>query len=187
MAVQRRVVVVTSLGKVYRGLVDIPSETYRTTDLFNSSTIYWKNPNEKCFDQGFLMREVELTIGGSAIRVKFDKIQIKLSEVIYFYDDQMKITDDKEKIRATSMVQKTREESQTVDIITRQVAFSFYHLSGTFFGLFKKKSNDNFIPLTDVKLIEIYCRGDKWFQKPVDLPHKFIGVSTKYIEAMRMK
>ena len=187
MAEQRRVVVVTSLGKLYKGLVDIPNDSYRTTDLFNSANLYWKNPQEKCFENGFLMRDVELIIGGAAIRVKFDNIQIKLSEVIYFYDDQEKISDDKELVRATTMIQKTKEEAQSVDIITRQVAHSFYHLTGTFFGLFKKKTNDKFIPLTNVKLIEICCKGDKWFQRPIELPHKFIGVSTQYIEALRMR
>ena len=50
MAEQRKVVVVTSLGKIYRGMVDVPNESYRTTDLFNSPSIFWKNPAEKCFD-----------------------------------------------------------------------------------------------------------------------------------------
>ena len=187
MVEQRRVVVVTSLGKMYRGMVDIPNSTFRTTDLFNSPAIYWKDPNEKCFDNAVLFRDVQLLVGGSAICVKFDKIQLKLSEVIYFYDDQQAITDDKEKMRATTMIQKTREHSQSVDIITTEVSNSFYHLTATFFGLFKKKSNDKFIPLTDVKLIEIYKKGDKWFQKTVELPHKFIGVSTRHIEAMRIR
>lgn len=187
MADQRKVVVVTSLGKIYKGMVDIPNEQFRTTDLFNSASIYWSDPSQKCFENAILFRDVELLVGGSAIRVKFDTIQIKLSEVIYFYDDQQIISDDKEKMRASTMIQKTQEQSQTVDIITRQVANSFYHLSGTFFGLFKKKSNDKFIPLTNVKLIEIYSKEEKWFQREVELPHKFIGVSNQCIEAMRLK
>ena len=187
MTEQRRVVAVTSLGKVYKGMVDIPNATFRTTDLFNSPSIYWTDPDDKCFDNAVLLRDVQLLIGGSAICVKFDMIQLKLSEVIYFYDDQQAITDDKEKMRATSMVQRTEEKSQTVDIITTVVAHSFYHLTGTFFGLFKKKSKDKFIPLTDVKLIEIYKNDGKWFQKTVELPHKFIGVSTRHIEAMRIR
>ena len=187
MAEQRKVVVVTSLGKIYRGMVDVPNESYRTTDLFNSPSIFWKNPAEKCFDNAMLFHDVEMLVGGAAIRIKFDKIQIKLSEIIYFYDDLETISDDKEKMRAASMVQKTKEESQTVDIITKQVANSFYHLLGTFFGLFKKKSNDKFIPLTDVKLTEIYEKEGKWFQRSVELPHKFIGVSTSCIEAMRIR
>ncbi len=187
MTDQRSVVLVTSLGKIYKGTVDIPNATFRTTDLFNSPSIYWKDSNEKCFDNAVLLRDVQMLIGGSSICVKFDKIQLKLSEVIYFYDDQQTITDDKEKMRATTMVQKTNDHSQSVDIITTEVLNSFYHLTATFFGLFKKKSNDKFIPLTDVKLIEIYKKDGKWFQKTVELPHKFIGVSTGHIEAMRIR
>jgi len=187
MTEQRSVVVVSSLGKIYKGIVDVPNETFRTTDLFNSSSIYWKDPSQKCFENAVLLRDVKMLIGGSSISVKFDKLQVKLSEVMYFYDDMEKISDEKEKMRASSMVKKTSEVSQSVDIITTEVANSFYHLTGTFFGLFKKKSNDKFIPLTDVKLTEIYNKGDKWYQRQVELPHKFIGVSTKHIEAMRIR
>lgn len=187
MAEQRKVVIVAPLGKIYKGMVDIPNDTFRTTDLFNSSNVYWRDPADKCFDNAILFHDVELLIGGSAICVKFDKIQIKLSEIIYFYDDHAKISDDKEKMRASSMIQKTQEQSQVVEIITKPVSNSFYHLSGVFFGLFKKKSNDRFIPLTDAKLTEIYKKGDKWFQRIIELPYKFIGVSTYYVEAMRIK
>ena len=187
MTEQRRVVVVTSLGKMFKGLVDIPNATFRTTDLFNSSNVYWRNPNEKCFENAILFRDAQMLIGGSAICVKFDKVQVKLSEVMYFYDDQRAITDDKEKMRASTMIQKTQEHLQSVDIITTEVANSFYHLTGSFFGLFKKKSNDKFIPLTDVKMTEIYNKEGKWFQRQVELPHKFIGVSTRHIEAMKIR
>ncbi|GAB4338754.1 MAG: hypothetical protein Kow0089_10970 [Desulfobulbaceae bacterium] len=187
MSDQRKVAVVTSLGKTYRGLVDVPNADFRTTDLFNSANIYWKNPNEKCFENAVLFTDVQLLVGDSTISVRFDRLQIRLSEVIYFYDDRETITDDKEKKRASSMIQKTKEEAQSVDIITAMVANSFYHLTGTFFGLFRKKSNDKFIPLTDVKMIEIYRKGDRWFQRKVDLPHRFIGVGTAHIEALRLR
>ena len=187
MADQRQVVIVTSLGKKYRGKMDIPNDTLRTTDLLNSGALYWKNPAEKCFDNAILLHDVQLSIDHSSICVKFDRIQVKLSEVIYFYDDMRTISDEKEKMRATSMTQKTREEAQTVNIITREVANSFYNLTGTFFGLFKKKSIDKFIPLTDVKLLEIYSKAGKWFQKEIELPHRFIGVSTAHIEAVRIR
>lgn len=187
MAEQRRVVVVTSLGKMFKGLVDIPNATFRTTDLFNSSNVYWRDPGEKCFENAILFRDAQLLIGGSSICVTFDKVQVKLSEIIYFYDDQQAITDDKEKMRATTMIQKTREQLQSVDIITTEVANSFYHLTGSFFGLFKKKSNDKFIPLTKVKMTEIYNKEGKWFQRQVELPYKFIGVSTGHIEAMKIR
>jgi len=187
MADQRRVVVVTSLGKMFRGMVDIPNATFRTTDLFNSSSIYWKDPSQKCFENAVLFRDVQMLIGDSAICIKFDRLQVRLEEIIYFYDDQEKITDDREKKRASSMIQKTQEQSQSVDIVTTEVQNSFFHLTGTFFGLFKKKSNDRFIPLTEVKLTEIYRKDDKWFQRAIELPHKFIGVSTRHIEAMRIR
>lgn len=187
MAEQRKVVIVTSLGKVYRGMVDVPGGDYRTTDLFNSSSIFWRDPNKKCFENSILFHDVQMLIGGSAISVRFDALQIRISEIVYFYDDQQTISDDKEKMRATSMVQKAKETTQEIDIITIPVANSFYHLTGTFFGLFKKKSNDKFIPLTNVKLTEIYQKTGKWYQRTVALPYKFVGISTRHIEALRIQ
>ena len=186
MSAQRKIVLVTSLGKKFVGMVDIPNDSLRTTDLLNSGTIYWKDPSEKCFDNAIYMHDVVLQIDNSPVRVKFDKIQVKISEVILFYDDVDAITDEKEKMRAETMVKKTQEQVQVVNIITREVSNSFYNLTGSFYGLFKKKSNDKFIPLTDVKLTEIYNKEGKWFQREVVLPHKFIGVSTRHIEAVRI-
>lgn len=186
MAAQRRIVLVTSLGKKYVGNVDIPNSTLRSTDLLNSNSIFWKDPSEKCFDNALMMHDAQLLIDDSSVRVKFDKIQVKISEVILFWDDMEAITDDKEKMRAATMVQKTNEVVQTVNIISTVVANSFYNLTGSFYGLFKKKSNDKFIPLTDVKLTEIYKKEGKWFQREVTLPHRFIGISTRYIEAVRI-
>ncbi len=186
MVHQRQVVVVTSLAKKYSGKVDIPNPTLRTTDLFNSGTIYWRDPGEKCFENAILLRDAQLTIDNSSINVRFDKIQIKLPEIIYFYDDLKSISDENEKTRAASMVQKAKEHAQIVNIITTEVSHSFYNLTGLFYGLFKKKSNDKFIPLTDVKLIEIYKKEDKWFQKEIELPYRFIGINTSHIEGVRI-
>ena len=187
MAEERKIVLVTSLGKKYAGKVDVPNNTLRTTDLLNSGSIFWKDPSEKCFENAILMHDTLLKIDDSSVCVKFDRIQVKLSEVILFYDDLETIADEKEKLRAASMVQKTHEKVQTVNIITTEVAGSFYNLTGSFYGLFKKKSNDKFIPLTDVKLIEIYKKEGKWFQKEIELPYRFIGISTKHIEALRIR
>jgi len=187
MVEQRKVVLVTSLGKKYFGNVDVPNTSLRTTDLFNSGSIYWREPSEKCFENAIQLYDVQLVIDDSPVRVQFEKIQVKLFEIVYFYDDLPSITDEKEKMRATTMVLKTKEQVQTVNIITTPVANSFYNLTGSFFGLFKKKSNDKFIPLTEVKMIEIYNKQEKWFQREIDLPYKFICISTRHIEAVRIR
>jgi hypothetical protein len=168
-AKQRKLAIVTSLGKKYSGMVDVPSETFRTTDLLNSSNIFWKSPNLKCYDNAIFMS------------------QIKLSDIIYFYDDIEGIGDEMEKKRASTMVRQTNEDVQTVNIITKQVANSFYDITGRFFGLFKKKSKDNFIPLTQANIVEIYRKQDKWVQKKVKLPHNFICVSNNHIESVTFK
>lgn len=183
---QRKVVVVTSLGKKYHGSVDVPNQSLRTTDLFNSGTVYWKDPGEKYFENAILLRDVQLRIDDSAVCVRYDKIQVKLSEVILFYDDLEIISNEKEKMRAAALVQVAKEHTQTINIITTEVAQSFYNITGLFFGLFKKKSNDKFIPLTGVKLTEIYKKEGKWFQREVELPHHFVGISTLHIEAARV-
>ena len=82
------------------------------------------------------------------------------------------------------MVIQTKEEAQSVNIITKQVANSFYDITGRFFGLFRKKSKDNFIPLTQANIVEIYRKEDKWVRKKINLPHNFICVSNNHIESV---
>ena len=183
MVDQRKVSIVTSPGKKYSGMVDIPNAALRTTDLFNSANIFWKNPSEKCFDNVVLLYDVGLLLDDAVFR-KFDKIQVKLSEVVYFYDELQSIGDEKEKKRASAMVEKAQEKTQAVNLITTMFSNSFYAISGSFYGLFKKKSHDKFLPLTDVKIIEIYKKQGQWFKKEVALPYKFIGVSNRYIESV---
>ena len=184
MAEERKIVMVTSMGKKFRGVVDIPNTSLRTTDLLNSGSIYWRDPGEKCFENAVLIHNVQLILDETSVYSTYDKLQVKLSEVIYFYDDLETIGDEKEKMRASTMVRKTKEEAQRVTIVTTEVSNSFYTVSGMFFGLFKKKSIDKFIPLTDVAITEIYKKEGKWFQRQIELPHKFICISTRHIEAM---
>ena len=180
---QRKLVIVTSLGKKYSGLVDVPSETFRTTDLLNSSNIFWKNPNLKCYDNAIFMSNVRLFLGDTGVYKRFDSIQVKLSGIIYFYDEIESVGDEMEQKRATTMVKQSSEDAQTVNIITRQAGNFFYDITGVFFGLFKKKSHNNFIPLTKTNILGIYREEDKWMQKKIKLPHNFICVSNTHIES----
>ena len=96
-AKQRKLVFVTSLGKKYLGIVDVPNENFRTTDLLNSSNIFWKNPNLKCYDNVIFMSDVHLFLDDTVVYRKYDSIQIKLSEIIYFYDGIEGIGNEMEK------------------------------------------------------------------------------------------
>ncbi|MEJ2025487.1 MAG: hypothetical protein P8Y00_10835, partial [Deltaproteobacteria bacterium] len=127
----------TSLGKKYSGMVDIPNESLRTTDLFNSSNIYWKNPNEKCFENAILMYNARLMFDEVSVYRKYDKIQIRLDKIFYFYDDYPNIGNEREKMRASTLMQTSSEKLQRVNIITVLVANSFYDIVGDFYGLFK--------------------------------------------------
>jgi hypothetical protein len=181
---QRKLAIVTSLGKRYSGMIDIPNTSLRTTDLLNSANIFWRNPNEKCYDNAILLYDAKLYVDNVFLYKEFDRIQILLSEIIYFYDDFQSIGDEKEKARASRIIQQIQEEAQTVNIITKAVSNSFYHITGSFYGLFKKKSNDKFFPLTQANIVEVYKQQDKWSKKVIGLPHTFIGVSNQHIEAM---
>jgi hypothetical protein len=184
---QRKMAIVTSLGKKYTGMVDVPNETFRTTDLLNSSNIYWKSPNLKCYDNGIFMSDVSLFLDNTILYKKFDSIQIKISDIIYFYDDIEEIGDEMEKKRASKILKQTNEDAQTINIITKQVTNSFYDITGTFYGLFKNKSKNKFIPLTQVNIVEIYRKQDQWVKKKIKLPHNFICVSNDHIEAIIFK
>jgi len=183
---QRRISIVTSLGKRYCGMIDIPNAAFRTTDLLNSANLFWKNPNDKCYNNAILMYDVKLYIEDSAVFKKFDKIQVKLSEIFYFYDELENIGNEREKKWADSVVKQSLDSEKTVQIVTRNVANSFYFITGTFFGLFRKKSNDKFIPLSKAQILEIYKHQDKWAKKKIFLPHNFIAVCNEHIESVTL-
>lgn len=181
---RRQIVVVTSFGKKYVGNIDVPTTSMRTTDLLNSSLVFWKNPNDKCFDNAILIHDVKLILEDNAVYKKFSKIQLKTSEIIFFYDEHEAIGDVQEKTRAGSMREKAQEKVKDVTIITPIIANSFYEITGHFYGLFKKKSQDKFIPLFDAKVFEIQKRQDKWSKKNIELAYSFLGINTNYIEAL---
>ena len=182
-SVERKLSMITSMGKKYTGMVDVPSESYRTTDLINSSTIFWKDGNEKVYEDAIFMRNARLYLDDNAVFKKFEKVQIKINEIIYLYDDIASVGDETEKKRASSMPQNA-EVSQTVNIITRQVANSFYDISGILFGFIKKKSKDAFIPLTHAAIAEISKKQDKWVKRQNALPRDFICLNNQYVESL---
>jgi len=181
---QRKLSIVTSMGKKYTGMVDVPSESFRTTDLMNSSNVFWRNPNEKCYENAILLYDARLFIDETTVYKKYEKIQIKLSEVFYFYDEVEILGDEMEKKRAHTMTQSIQEKAQRAHIITKTVASSFYDINGMFFGMFRKKSKDNFVPLTEVSMGEIFKKDGKWTKKEFKFPHGFIGVSNRHIESI---
>jgi hypothetical protein len=182
--IQRELNLVTALGKRYSGKVDIPGENFRTTDLLNSSNIFWRNPNEKCYDNAILLHDAKLYLDEVALYKRFERIQIKISEVIYFYDNIDSVGDESEKKRASFMVKQVQENAQQVNIITRMGASSFYDITGTFYGLFKKKSKDKFFPLTQASIVEIFKKQDKWGKKVISLPHNFICINNASVESV---
>ncbi len=181
---QRKLAIITSMGKKYSGLVDVPNKSFRSTDLLNSANIFWRNPNEKCYDNAILMYDVSMYLNEKTVYKRYDKIQVKLSEIVYFYDDIMGIGDAMEKKRATTMIKQTQENAQTVNIITQEVANSFYDITGIFYGLFKKKSKDKFVPITQVSIFEVCRLPDKWIRRQINIPHDFICISNQHIEAV---
>lgn len=181
---QRKIVIVTTFGKTYKGLIDVPNESFRSTDMLNASNVFWKSPNEKCLDKAIQIHEVELYLDRRGVYKKYKELQIKVQEIIFFYDDMERIGDEAEKMRATAMRHRTKEEGQEVEIITTLISNSFYEITGVFYGLFKKKSNDNFIPLSNASISEIIREGDKLIKRELKLPHNFVGIGTRFIEAL---
>ena len=60
----RRKLKILTTGKQYVGQVDMPQDNLRTTDLFNSTNLYWKNPAEKSFNDAILLYDATLSITG---------------------------------------------------------------------------------------------------------------------------
>lgn len=183
---QRNLNILTSMGKRYFGKVDVPNENFRTTDLLNSSNVYWRDPNEKCYDNAVLMHDVKLYIDEGIVYKHLDKIQIKIAEIIYFYDTLETVGDKSEKQRASHMVKQSHEKQQQVNIIIPIGASSFYDITGTFYGLFKKKSRDRFFPITQATILKIYKKTDTWSKREINLPHRFICINNNAVESINI-
>ena len=183
MEEQRREIIVFTPGKQYSGEVDIPSADFRTTDLLNSANLYWKDPAEKNFNDVLLMFNVTLSIDGIQEFHKFDRVQIRQPNIIFFYDNFTGLGSAKEKKRADTLKEKTNEEKKTIHLITKVRVNSFFEIKGTFYGLFKSKSTQKYIPLNDAVIHEIIKQPDKWMKRKIQLANNFIGVNTSYVES----
>lgn len=187
MEALRREITVFTPGKKYSGEVDIPNVDFRTTDLLNSASLYWRDPAEKSFNDVLLMYNVTLAIEGIQEFQKFDRIQIRQPEIIFFYDHFTGLGSAKEKMRADTLKEKTKEERKNIILITKVRVNSFFEIKGSFYGLFKSKSIQKYIPLNDAVMHEIIKLPDKWMKKKVPLENNFVGVNTSYIESCVFK
>lgn len=179
----RRMITIFTPGKKYSGEIDVPNSLLRTTDLLNSANLYWKDPASKSFSDGLLMYNVVLSIDGIDTYQTFESIQIRQPNIIFFHDGFAELGNSEEKERADKLKEKTHEEKKTVHLITKVRVNSFFDMHGTFHGLFKNKSSQKYIPLSDVVLHEIIRQQDKWVKKRVKMVNNFIGVNSSYIEA----
>lgn len=179
----RRTITIFTPGKIYSGEIDVPNALLRTTDLLNSANLYWKDPAYKSFTDGLLMYNVVLSIDGIENYQTFKSIQIRQPNIIFFYDDFTGLGSSEEKARADKLKEITREETKTIHLITKARVNSFFDMQGTFHGLFKNKSNQKYIPLSDVIMHEIIRQQDKWVKRRVKLANNFICVNSSYIEA----
>ena len=180
--IHRKITVFTP-GKQYSGEVAVPNSSLRTTDLLNSPNLYWKDPSEKTFNDALLMYNVTISIDGIQEFQKFDRIQIRQPNIIFYHDDFIALGSDDEKKRADMLKERSHEEAKLIHLITKVRVNSFFEIRGTFYGLFKSKSIQKYIPLSDVIVYEIIRHQDKWVKRKIDLSNNFIGVNTSYIEA----
>jgi hypothetical protein len=179
---QRKITIYTP-EKIYRGYIDIANGSLRTIDIFNSASVYWKDPNEKSFNDAMLVNNASIVLEGDIKLGDFPKLQVRLSEVLFFHDSLENLGDSMEKRRAAFLNLKTKESKSRVHIITQTRGNSFYYINGTFHGLFKSKSNHRYIPITEASVIQMMRSTEKWQKKTISIEGGFIGVSTAHIEA----
>lgn len=181
-SVQREVILFTP-NKKYTGKIDLKNDGIRTIDQLNSSTIYWKNPAEKSFDDAVLLHDVDISVPGADKLTSFNKLQIRLSDIIFFTDRLKTSGDSAEKLRAQTLSAKAKDERAKAKIITEMRGDSFFFIFGTFHGLFKNKTKQRYFPLTEVKIYEVLRTGSKWEKIEVDIGNTFIGLSSDHIES----
>jgi hypothetical protein len=170
-------------NKKYSGNIDLKNEDIRTIDQLNSSTIYWKNPAEKSFDDAIMITDVDVSLPGALKLVSFKKLQIRLSDIIFFTDGLKKTGDASEKLRAQTLSAKAKDEISKAKVLTEMRGDSFFLIMGTFHGLFKNKTKQRYFPLTEVKIYEVLRTGEKWERIELDIGNDFIGLSSNHIES----
>lgn len=178
---QRQVTIITSLGKRYSGRIDIPNSALRTTDLFNSSSMFWKNQQQtRYFKDSLLLHDAQLMLSGGALYESYGNLQLRLGAIIAFYDEFTTLGCDDERARMKNIQTKTGEQNSNIKIIANTMGSSYFEISGAV----QKKSHDRFLPLQKAAIVEIIKKEDKWFKRPFNLNSNFIGVNTSYIEAV---
>ncbi|MFW2365624.1 MAG: hypothetical protein ACN4GW_04360 [Desulforhopalus sp.] len=170
-------------NKIYSGYMDIKAENIRTIDLLNSSNLYWKDPGEKSFADSIMLNQASITIEGNKVIGTFPSLQLRLSDIIFFTDLLEQSGDDTEKARASTLSQKSQDTASMVRILTRMRGDSFYLITGIFLGLFKSKSQQRYLPVTQPQVNEIIRTGDQWSNKKVAIHNNFIGLAVNQIEA----
>ena len=183
MQISQREITLYTPGKVYTGHIDMANESVRTIDFFNSANLYWKNPAEKSFDDAVLLHNAKILLTGDVKLSDFPKVQLRLSEVIFFFDALKKSGDAKEKLRAATLKAKTNEETSVIHAVTYSNGDAFYYITGVFYGLFKSKSALRFMPLTEATVTRVHWVEDKWQKQRIALEHAFVGISIRHIEA----
>ena len=182
MAEERREITLHTPGKAYKGFMDVGAKDMRTMDIFNSANMYWKDPAEKSFEDAVLLYDTTITLDGGTKLGDYKKLQLKLADVLFFYDSLLQAGDENEKIRAATLKAKTKEGSSLVQIMTHTRGTSFFHIQGVFHGLFKSKSKSRFIPLTNASVHAVTRVSDKWQKQPINIENAFVGVGTNHIE-----
>jgi len=183
MEIGKRAITIYTPDKIYTGTMDVPNDTLRSIDIFNSSNIFWKNAAEKSFDDALLLYNASIMLEGNTKMGDFSKLHIKLSDVIFFHDSLEGLGDSKEKMRAASLSMKTKESTSTAHIITQSLGHGFFYITGTFYGLFKSKSKSRYIPLTQTNVVQVTKSNDKWQKKSIHIEGGFLGIHTRFIES----
>jgi hypothetical protein len=182
MVGQRKITFFTP-DKIYTGYIDVGNESLRTIDIFNSSNMYWKDPAERSFEDAFLLNNASITLEGNTKLGDFGKLQVKLADVLFFHDSFENLSNQMEKKRAETLKMKAKESTTPVHIFTHLRGDMFFYITGMFYGLFKSKSNHRFIPITQVKVVQLVRCDGKWQKRNIPIEGGFIGVSIEHIEA----
>jgi hypothetical protein len=115
------------------------------------------------------------------------KVQVRLADVLFFCDSLADSGDRLEKIRAATLKLRSGEDTSTVNIITHTRGDTFFCITGVFYGLFKSKSKQRYIPLTQPSVTAVMRGANGWQKKKIELSSPFVGVSTRHIEACSFK
>ena len=190
MSDEKRKICIIKQGKKYLGGISIPSDMYRTTDYFNRPGMMRHRDNQGTLDSYIQLYDVEVIVDSNIVLKRQDVINIRVTDIIFYWDEIDNLGTPVEQKRAKAMMENIGQpELNRANMITPMYGSQFYEISGAFYGRFKRAMVKNFLSLTNATVDHFFKKSEteKWSKKPIALPHGFVALNMSFVDSYSLK